>query len=146
METCMKARTMDTITRAETAKMISSFAMNVLEKTPDATAKCSFSDLASMDDEMANYAVTACQLGLMGLKGDGIAAATFNPNELLDKAQLATILSRLIYGDKYNTSDACRYCKHVDALKNSGVLKVTTDLFIPLKRGYAMLMLQRIGQ
>lgn len=68
METCMKARTMDTITRAETAKMISSFAMNVLEKTPDATAKCSFSDLASMDDEMANYAVTACQLGLMGLK------------------------------------------------------------------------------
>ncbi len=82
----------------------------------------------------------------MGLKGDGTAAATFNPIGLIDKAQFATILSRMLRGNENNTTDACRYCKHVDVLKATGVIKVTTDLMMPLKRGRAMLMLMRLDQ
>ncbi len=64
----------------------------------------------------------------------------------MTKAQFATILSRLLYGSTYNTSDTCWYCKHVEALKKAGILTVTTDILDPLKRGWAMLMLQRIDQ
>lgn len=75
-------------------------------------------------------------MGLMGLKGDGTPAATFNPNELLDKAQLATILSRMIYGTTYNTdaNDPLWYAKHVQAIKDVGIITVTTDLTDPLRR------------
>jgi len=97
-----------------------------------------------MDSETQQYAVKACQLGLMGLKGDGTVASTFNANDTITKAQFATILSRLVYGNTNNSTDACRYCKHVDALKAHGIIKVTTDLLDPLQRSVAMIMLMRI--
>ncbi len=143
-QTCLLARMSDGLTRIDAAKILSTFAMNILDKKPNYDVTCPFSDMTSQDSDAQHYAIIACQLGLMGLKGDGTAAATFNPNGLLDKAQLATILSRLVYGNQYNTLDSCRYCKHVDALKANGIINVTTDLFMPLKRGRAMLMLMRI--
>lgn len=141
----MTARMEDSLTRAEAAKMISNFAMNVLGLEPDTSRKCAFSDMATIGAEMQQYAKTACQLGLMGFKGDGSVAATFNPHGLLDKAQLATMLSRITYGDKNNDAQ-CWYCKHVEALKAMGTITVTNDLFQPLKRGWAMLMLMRFSQ
>ncbi len=63
---------------------------------------CTFSDMANKNSEMQGYAITACQLGIMGLKGDGTAAVTFNPDQLIDKAQFTTMLSRMIYGSTYN--------------------------------------------
>ncbi len=145
-ETCMSARMTDSLTRGEAAKIISNFAMNILDKTPDSSMKCVFSDMIDADSETRTYAKTACQLGLMGLKGDGTPAETFSPNEIVTKAQITTILSRLLWGDENNTIDACRYCQHVKALKEASVINVTTDLMIPLQRGYAMLMIMRIKQ
>lgn len=98
--------------------------------------------MTGRDIETQSYAIAACHYGLMGLKGDGTPTDTFNPDGLLDKAQLATILSRLIYGSENNDA-TCWYCKHVDALKAAGTIAVTTDLTVPLRRGRAMLMLMR---
>ena len=142
MSTCQKARMKDSLTRAEAAKMVSNYAMNILDKSPDANVICSFSDMTNADAESQSYAKTACQLGIMGLKGDGSVAPTFNPNGLIDKAQLATILSRLLYGNFHN-SNTCWYCEHVETLQADGVITVTTDLFAPIPRGWAMLMFMR---
>lgn len=146
MINCKSANLEDMLLRKHAAKMIVNFAINVLGKQPDLTRKCVFADMIGEDLEMQQYATAVCQLGLMGLKGDGSAAETFNPNGIIDKAQFATILSRMLWGDENNTTEACWYCKHVDALKAEGVIKVTTDLMSPLKRGRAMLMLMRLDQ
>ena len=62
------ARLNDHTTRGEFAKIISNYSMNVLGLTADADAQCGFSDLASVaGTDLADYAVTACQLGLMGI-------------------------------------------------------------------------------
>jgi len=81
----------------------------------------------------------------MGVDGVGVPAQTFSPNGVLDKAQLATMISRLLYGSA-NNDTACRYCKHVEALRTEGIITVTSDLTIPLRRGWAMLMLMRVNQ
>ena len=52
MPTCMTARTEDFLTRGEAAKMISNYAMNVMEMSPDADMKCMFSDMTSVGSEM----------------------------------------------------------------------------------------------
>lgn len=130
--------------RSNAAKMISNFVMNVMDRKPDTTRKCEFIDMAKQSPEMQKYATIACQLGLMGLNGDGSVAERFDPTNLVTKAQFATILSRLIYGEKNNSTEECRYCKHVEALQAKKVITVTTDLMEPLKRGWAMLMLMRV--
>lgn len=82
----------------------------------------------------------------MGLDASGTPKDLFEPNEIVNKAQLATILSRMLYGETHNTTDECRYCDHVTALQEVGIITVVTDLLDPLRRGRAMLMLMRVAE
>lgn len=65
------------------AKMIVNYAMNVLSRTLDTTIACAFTDMSKQSAEMKDYAIKACQLGIMG-KG----VTKFNPNALVTRAQL----------------------------------------------------------
>lgn len=134
METCIKARMEEKLTRAEAAKMISNYAKSVLDKKEDTSKRCAFTDTSALGSELAEYAVVACKLGLMGLDGAGKPLMHFNPHEMITKAQFATILSRLLYDEKYNSESACWYCRHVAALKMANIMTVTKDLLDPLKR------------
>jgi len=44
------------------AKMMVNYAINVLAKTLDTSAVCSFTDMATQSEEMQTYAIKACQL------------------------------------------------------------------------------------
>lgn len=44
------------------AKMIVNYAINVLGRTLDTTAKCNFTDMSKQTQEMKDYATKACQL------------------------------------------------------------------------------------
>lgn len=72
----------------------------------------------------------------MGLQGDGeTPLESFTPNDPVNKAQLATILSRLLYGSEHDKSNnTCRWCDHVDALKAAGIIIVTTDLQVDMTK------------
>jgi len=59
---------------------------------------CDFNDLGDQTTEMKNYAKRACQLGLMG-----VGMTNFEPNTEMTRAQFGTVLSRALYGEKYNT-------------------------------------------
>lgn len=147
MPTCLTANMDGLLIRAHAAKMISNYAMNVLKQEPNTDKVCTFNDMDEQPLEMQTYAQIACQLGLMGLETDGVTPSTsFNPTDYLDKAQFATILSRLLYGEQYNGNTTCWYCDHVAALQDAGVITVITDLFDPLKRAFAMIMLMRTQQ
>jgi len=146
MPSCQEADMDGVLIRKHAAKMMSNYSMQVLGHSPDLSKTCDFSDMINENEEMKSFAILACQLGIMGLRSDGTPDIAFNPNGLIDKAQFATILSRVLYGNTHNTTDSCWYCQHVKALQDSGIIKVTSDLFDPLKRARAMLMLQRSNQ
>jgi hypothetical protein len=81
----------------------------------------------------------------MGLNTDGTIDTVFNPNEVITRAQFGTILSRVLRGDIYNGGEIY-YKKHLDALKEAGIMnKIDTPLAKEL-RGWVMLMLMRIVQ
>jgi gamma-glutamyl:cysteine ligase YbdK (ATP-grasp superfamily) len=73
-ETYELVRISDAIIRQEMAKVISVFAENLLHKTPDIenVACTQFSDLSAANADLQPYVVESCQLGLMGMQGDGV--------------------------------------------------------------------------
>lgn len=70
----------------------------------------------------------------------GKGVTKFNPNNLVTRAQLGTVLSRMLY----NTPDSGSpyYAVHLGVLKTSGVITDTTPTRIE-RRAYLMLMLMR---
>lgn len=104
MPTVQKANLTGSLLRKHAAKMISQFALNVLEKKENDLFVCSFSDMSTESPEMQYNARLACKLGLMGLKSDGTPDTKFNPNGEVTRAQFGTMLSRLLYNSTYNTT------------------------------------------
>lgn len=94
---------------------------------PDHARVCSYKDMTSMSTEDQYFARTSCELNLMGLEYNGIPATVFDPNAHVSRAMVSTILSRLLFGTEYNGNAACWYCDHMQALKNSGILKMIGD-------------------
>ena len=54
-----------TLIREHLAKMISNFAIHILDKTPNTGFDCVFQDMQHETSEMQFYVKLACQLGLM---------------------------------------------------------------------------------
>jgi len=148
------ARLGDGIRRDETAKMMVSFATQVLKKEPDTSKKActTFTDISHLNTEMQSYITLACQLGLMGYQADGSTIQKkFNPAYIINRAQFGTILSRLLYGNTYNINkwDAGRferYQKHHLALKNNGIMTQINRPFDKEKRARVLIMLHRVFQ
>lgn len=78
------------------AKMISNFAITLGGLTPNTGANCDFTDITSQSAEMKFYIKLSCQLGLMG---QGITK--FDPTAVVTRAQFGTILSRVLWGNRY---------------------------------------------
>ena len=98
MPTIDKANMNWDITRIALAKMISNYAINILNKTPDALFGCHFTDIANNLDKQYDYWVdNACKLWLMWQW-----ITEFRPYDKVTIAEFWTILSRLIYWGKNN--------------------------------------------
>ena len=96
-ESILKANMDWTITRIEMSKMITVFAMNVLWVKPDTKLNCKFDDVTTELDAKYKYWVTrACQMWLMWYDNDWKKQENFNPRKTVTRAQLATVLSRMI--------------------------------------------------
>lgn len=55
----------------------------------------------------------------MGVDAEGNALAIFNPDRTVMRAEFATVLSRVLYGDLYNQSGSDFYSAHLGALQQS---------------------------
>ena len=130
------------LTRAEMAKMMSVFAVKVLGKSPVLTGTVDYKDLNQVNGDLTGYIQQAYQLQIMGIDAKGNPIANFNPNAQVTRAEFATVLSRVLYGDKNNQEGANFAEKHLEALKAAGMLKDTTPTMKEL-RGWVMLMLMR---
>lgn len=128
MPTIDAARMYDGLTRAELAKMMSEWAMEVKGLETDESMDCSFTDLAPIaGSDLEAYAVVACQLGLMGVGTNGL----FNPTGVVDRATFGTVLSRVIRGDTYNNAGGTWYSAHLSALKAVGVMNNIDNPMMP---------------
>lgn len=139
------------IPRREIAKLMSMFTIEILGIYPDTQkAWCdAYNDIDGLSSEMQFFAKTACQLNLMWLHEDGSTAKeNFDPNSIITRAEFWTILSRLIYGNRYNVYEGEgdtyeRYEKHLNALNSDGIMTKIQNPVMQEQRSRILLMLYR---
>jgi len=143
MRTIQEARLDQPLTRAELAKIMSVYAMKEYHLKPLKAGAVNYKDVNADLGDLADYIQIAYQLQIMGINADGTPIQAFEPYKLVSRAEFATVLSRVIWGNKHNISGDDRYSAHLQALKKYGV--ITSD--IPANwwelRGRALLMLHR---
>ncbi|MDD3868316.1 MAG: BspA family leucine-rich repeat surface protein [Candidatus Absconditabacteria bacterium] len=140
------ARFGDSLTRAEAAKIISVYATKFLGRAidPTKTACLGFSDLGEVNLELQGYVIQACQLGLMGYRADGISVKShFLPNDMITRAEVGTLFSRLLRGNIYAGIDEYRYQRHLLALKKKSIMNLIDAPLLPELREHLYLMLYR---
>lgn len=133
-----KANMLWKITRAELAKMISNYAMEILWNERNSSKECNFEDISDeLDKKYSHWITYACQLWLMWQN-----IKNFRPNDWVTRAEFWTVLSRALWWNKnewWNTY----YENHLKALKAEWIMnKIDTPMDKEI-RGYAMLMLKR---
>lgn len=146
MPTVQQANLTGKLLRKYAAKMISQFATNVLSLKPNNLVVCNFKDISAETPETQYYMRLACKLGFMWLEADGTPNTVFNPNGEVTRAQFGTMLSRLLYGSKYNAQPGLRYDAHLQALQSAGIMTKISQPFMLELRGYVMLMMQRVSK
>ncbi len=131
-----------TLIRSHLAKMISNFAIHVLDQKPNTSMVCDFTDMGNETAEMQLYAKVACQLGLMWLDAQWQATNIFHPDQSVTRAQFWTVLSRALRWDRYNGGEPF-YSMHLSALQQADIMKNISQPWNAELRGYVMLMLMR---
>lgn len=134
-----------TITRRALAKMLALYMKNYKEIDAETVSACGrFTDISAETPEDKAYIQQACEYKLMGRNADGkTVAKKFNPSKEVTRAHFATILSRILWQDKYNSTDKTRYYEgHISALQEAGIL-TNADPKIIEPRGFIILMLSR---
>jgi len=131
--------------RSHLAKMVGTYAIQVLGMEPNEDKACYYRDTQNETLELKYRIQKVCQLDLMGVEYDGVTPMEkFMPYEYVTRAQWATIFSRLLFGKKYDGNVDCWYCSHIQWLFDFGIMK---DVWNPDERielrWRVMLMMQR---
>ena len=141
---CGRANLDWVLLRSQMAKMVTNFAIKILKDVPNTGKVCNFIDMKTQTKEMQLYAKIACQLGLMGLESDWVTVKRkFDPRGIVDRAQFGTILSRILRKTKY-AGGIPYYIKHLQALKQEGIMTKIENPFKPELRWRVMLMMERV--
>ncbi len=126
------------ITRIELSKMVSNYAINVLNKKVDTSKKCQFSDISDkLNIQYDSWVTKSCQLWLMWQW-----ITKFRPYDKVTRGEFWTILSRLLYWDKYDGWKPY-YLKHVNQLNIRWIMTNISNLTWNELRGNVMVMLKR---
>lgn len=145
-KTFTEARMSDGITRAEMAKLVSIYVSKFMDKKVESTkAKCSqFSDLNKVSWDLQWYITESCNLGLMGYWANGIdIKPAFSPNEIITRAEVAVVLSRMLRNETYVGTEKYWYQNHLQALKKAWIIldnltpmskEIRWDVFAMLSR------------
>jgi len=138
----MKANFNKPITRAELDKMMSIYAKYLLWRSYIVNENVSYPDVDSSLWDLASYIQEWYKLQIMGIHANGVALNNFLPNSLVTRWEFGTVFSRVLYGNKYNVDGANYYEKHLQVLKDAGILTNTNHSLTEL-RGWVVLMLYR---
>ena len=127
------------------AKLIVNYVTNVLwRETPlDTPTSCNWTDNDWESSEIKFYAEKACALWVMWIKME-----KFQPNKIVSRAEFGTLLSRILWWDKYDVENPTRYnlyyIKHLNELKKNGIMiQIENPLMRNELRKWIWVMLRR---
>ena len=123
------------LSRAALAKMMASFAKNVMKLKPNTWAVCAFADVPYEFDLKYNFWITdACKLWIMW-----IWISNFKPHDNVLRSEFATVLSRLVF---WTVDWNPFYQPHIKILSSNWILS-NKDPYKVEKRWNVLLMLMR---
>lgn len=76
-----------------------------------------YADLDGIGADLPGYIQLAYQLQIMGVDAEGNALKNFNPMREVTRGEFATVLSRILYGNKYNQNTDDYYALHLNVLQ-----------------------------
>lgn len=126
--------------RGHMAKMMSNYAVEILNLVPNTWKVCDFDDLSWQNEEIKWFIIQSCQLWLMW-----VWLTSFDPQWEVTRAQFGTVLSRAMYGEMYNGGEPY-YVNHLNKLKSDGIMKDISKPTNPEIRWYVMLMMKRADE
>lgn len=135
--TINSANMMWKITRAELAKMMVWYSVNVMWKETPTQFKCNFSDIWNIDPTLEIAVLQACDLWIMWQW-----ITEFRPNDTVTRAEFWTVLSRALWWNKYEWW-ITYYQKHLKALNGYWIMNNISSPMDKEIRWYVMLMLMR---
>ena len=115
------------LTRWHLAKMVVNYMVNVLWRSMpyDVTYNCLYwgdNESSWESDEIRDYATKACAFWVMWINMED---NKFLPNSVVTRAEFGTVMSRVLWWDKYNITDTehrSYYENHLQALKKDSIL------------------------
>jgi hypothetical protein len=131
------------------AKMVVNYVVNVLwRKMPtQIPTHCKRDDDGKQREskEIKDYAEKACALWLMWIR---VKDNKFRPKDSVTRAEFGTVLSRILWWDKYDVKNATKsnpyYVKHLNALKENGImLQIQHPTEVKELRKWVWVMLRR---
>jgi hypothetical protein len=124
------------LTRIDMANMFSNYWEKVLWLLRDNTRDCHwYKDLTIYAE--SETASRACQLWIMW-----VWIEDFRPYDIVSRAEFWTALSRVLFWDKYNSTEWDWYSKHLNALKEEWII-TNTNPDMQEMRWWVMLMMMR---
>lgn len=125
------------ITRQAFSKMIANYLENLA--WTNLYVLCNFTDTDKIAPDLQLYTRVVCGHGIMWKNG-----SNFNPTQPVDRAQLWTVLSRILWWDENNSTWKQYYIYHLNALKQNGIMNKIDNPQTYAKRWEVMIMLKRL--
>ena len=137
--TIEKAKMNGNLTRQAFAKMVVNYLENVVWINQTSLASCNFPDENKITNNLKPYARKTCTLNIMWTNWKN-----FNPTNSLSRAQLWTVLSRILWWDKNDTSGKNYYIYHLNKLKEFWIMNKIDNPQTYAKRWDVLIMLKRL--
>ena len=127
------------LTRQAFSKMVVNYLENTVWVATNTTKSCYFLDENKFTSELKSYAKKTCAYDIMWSDW-----TNFNPTQPVNRAQLWTVLSRILWWDEYNNSWKWYYIYHLNALKQSWIMNNINNPQAYAKRWDVLIMLKRL--
>ncbi len=138
--TIEKAKMNGNLTRQAFAKMVVNYLENVVWINQTSLVSCNFPDENKITNNLKPYARKTCTLNIMWTNWKN-----FNPTNSLSRAQLWTVLSRILWWSEHDAGGELYYIYHVNALQDAGIMNNISNVSKTFaKRWDVLIMLKRM--
>ena len=127
------------VTRQAFAKMVVNYLENVVWVKQTTSNSCKFTDESKITNDLRPYTKKTCAYDIMGSYW-----SDFRPMNPLTRAQLWTVLSRILRWDEYNNGGKWYYIYHLNMLKEKWIMNSTKNPDAYAKRWDVLVMLKRM--
>lgn len=134
------ARMNSPLTRQAFAKMVVNYLENVVWVNQSTSNSCYFLDEGKITNDLIPYTKKTCAYQIMWFDWKN-----FNPTQIVDRAQLWTVFSRILWWNSHNVDGKWYYIYHVNALQDVGIMNnISNVLGTPAKRWDVLIMFKRM--